>query len=39
MESVTRKLHEEVEAVHRSYRRELVLVPRNEVAIARKRKR
>jgi len=39
MESVTRRLHEEVEAVHKSYKRELVLMPRNEVAIARKRKR
>ncbi|MHB8792344.1 MAG: heat shock protein transcriptional repressor HspR [Thermoleophilia bacterium] len=39
MESITRQLHEEVEAVHKSYRRELVLMPRNEVAIARRRKR
>lgn len=39
MESVTRRLHEDVEAVHKSYKRELVLMPRNEIAIARKRKR
>lgn len=39
MESVTRRLHAEVDAVHRSYKRELVLMPRNEIAIARKRKR
>lgn len=38
MESVTRRLHEEVEAVHRSYKRELVLIPRTEVATIRRRK-
>ncbi|MBI5870596.1 MAG: helix-turn-helix transcriptional regulator [Actinobacteria bacterium] len=39
MESVTRRLHEEVEAVHKSYKRELVLLPRNEVAITHRRKK
>lgn len=39
MESVTRQLHEEVEAVHKSYKRELVLLPRNEVAITHRRKK
>lgn len=39
MESITRQLHEEVEAVHKSYKRELVLLPRNEIAITRRRKR
>lgn len=39
MESITRQLHQEVEAVHRSYRRELVLLPRNKVAIAHNRKK
>lgn len=38
MESVTLRLHEEVEAVHRSYKRELVLIPRTEVATIRRRK-
>jgi len=38
MESVTQRLHEEVEAVHRSYKRELVLMPRNEVVAIRRRK-
>ena len=31
MDRVTRQLHEEVEAVHRSYKRELILLPRNEI--------
>jgi MerR family transcriptional regulator/heat shock protein HspR len=39
MESVTRRLHEEVEAVHKTYRRELVLLPKNEISVARRRKR
>lgn len=38
MELVTRRLHEEVEAVHKSYKRELVLQPRNEIAVFRGRK-
>lgn len=38
MELVTRRLHEEVEAVHKSYKRELVLQPRNEIAVFRRRK-
>ncbi|MDO8735740.1 MAG: helix-turn-helix transcriptional regulator [Thermoleophilia bacterium] len=39
MEAVTRRLHEEVDAVHKSYKRELVLLPRNKVAIAHNRKK
>ena len=38
MEAVTRQLHEEVEAVHKSYKRELILLPRNEISVTRKRK-
>lgn len=38
MESVTRRLHEEVEAVHRSYKRELILHPRNEIAVTWRKK-
>jgi len=37
MEAVTQRLHAEVEAVHRSYKRELVLLPRNEIAVTRKK--
>jgi len=37
MEAVTRQLHEEVEAVHKSYKRELILLPRNEISVTRKR--
>lgn len=38
MDAVARQLHEEVEAVHRSYKRELILLPRNEIAITRRKK-
>ncbi|MHB9111406.1 MAG: heat shock protein transcriptional repressor HspR [Thermoleophilia bacterium] len=38
MESVTRRLHEEVDAVHKSYKRELVLMPRSEISVTRRRK-
>jgi len=31
MEEVSRQLHEEVEAVHKSYKRELILLPRSEI--------
>lgn len=39
MEKVTRTLQKEVEAVHRSYKRELILLPRNEIVATQKRKR
>jgi MerR family transcriptional regulator/heat shock protein HspR len=38
MDAMARQLHEEVEAVHRSYKRELILLPRNEIAITRRKK-
>lgn len=38
MESITRRLHEEVESVHKSYRRELILYPRNEIAVRLRKK-
>ena len=37
MDRVTRQLHEEVEAVHKSYKRELILLPRNEIVARKKR--
>lgn len=39
MDRVTRQLHEEVEAVHKSYRRELIPFPKTEIMIHSKRKR
>ena len=39
MERVTRQLHEEVETVHKSYRRELVPLPKTEIMIHQKRRR
>lgn len=36
MEEVSRQLHEEVEAVHKSYKRELILLPRSEIVTSRK---
>ncbi|MHB8857931.1 MAG: heat shock protein transcriptional repressor HspR [Thermoleophilia bacterium] len=38
MEQVTRQLHEEVEAVHKSYKRELILLPRSEIVATRKKR-
>lgn len=38
MEKVTRNLHQEVEAVHRIYKHELILLPRNEIVATRKHK-
>lgn len=39
MQRITRKLHEEVEAVHKSYRRELVPLAKTEIMIHHKRRR
>ncbi len=39
MESITRQLHEEVEAVHKSYKRELILLPKSEITVAARRRR
>lgn len=38
MEDITRQLHEEVEAVHKSYKRELILLPRSEIVTSKKRR-
>ncbi|RJQ45341.1 MAG: MerR family transcriptional regulator [Gaiellales bacterium] len=39
VEAATRKLREEVEAVHRSYRRDLVLMPKGELLVPPSRRR
>ncbi|MHB9053136.1 MAG: heat shock protein transcriptional repressor HspR [Thermoleophilia bacterium] len=38
MEQVTRQLHAEVEAVHKSYKRELILLPRSEIVTTKKKR-
>lgn len=38
MEQVTLQLHAEVEAVHKSYKRELILLPRSEIVATRKKR-
>jgi MerR family transcriptional regulator/heat shock protein HspR len=39
VEAATRRLQQEVEAVHRSYRRELIPLPKTEITLHRKRQR